>query len=85
MSAVLGNYLRRRVTGQIVGMLFALTGLMQLLELLEVTNDVLDRHLGLVGVLHYAVLRIPSEMLVDAASGGPDRFDGHLPCDGAQP
>src|SRR5262245_11921094 len=64
MSAVLGNYLRKRVTGQIVGLLLALTGLMQLLELLEVTNEVLDRGLGFIGVLHYAVLRIPSELLV---------------------
>jgi len=64
MSMVLGNYLRRRVTGQIVGLLLALTGLTQLLELLEVTNDVLARHLGLAGVLHYAVLRIPSEMVL---------------------
>jgi lipopolysaccharide export system permease protein len=64
MSAVLGNYLRRRVTGQIVGLLLALTGLMQLLELLEVTNEVLDRNQGIAGVLHYAALRIPSQMLV---------------------
>ena len=62
MSAVLGNYLRRRVIGQIIGLLLALTGLMQLLELLEVTNEVLDRHLGFIGVLHYAVLRIPSQL-----------------------
>ncbi len=64
MSAVLGNYLRKRVTGQIVGLLLALTGLMQLLELLEITNDVLDRHLGVAGLVHYAVLRIPSEIFV---------------------
>jgi lipopolysaccharide export system permease protein len=64
MSLVLGNYLRRRVTGQIFGLLLALTGLIQLLELLEVTNELLDRHLGVAGVLHYAMLRIPSEMLL---------------------
>jgi lipopolysaccharide export system permease protein len=64
MSMVLGNYLRKRVIGQIVGLLLALTGLMQVLELLEVTTDMLDRHLGLAGVLRYAALRIPSEMLV---------------------
>jgi len=64
MSAVLGNYLRRRVTGQIIALLLGLTGLMQLLELLEVTNDVLDRNLGIAGVLHYAMLRLPSQMLV---------------------
>jgi lipopolysaccharide export system permease protein len=64
MSAVLGNYLRRRVTLQIFGMLLALTGLIQLLELLDVTTEVLDRKLGVMGVLHYAALRIPSEMLL---------------------
>ncbi len=47
-----------------MGLLLALTGLMQLLELLEVTNDVLNRHLGFAGVLHYAALRTPSELLV---------------------
>lgn len=64
MSSVLGGYLRKRVAGQIFGLLLALTGLMQLLELLEVTNEVLDRNLGITGVLHYAVLRIPSELVV---------------------
>jgi lipopolysaccharide export system permease protein len=61
---VLGPYLRRRVSGQILGLLAALTGLMQLLELLDVTTDVLKRNLGAMGVLHYAVLRLPSEMVV---------------------
>lgn len=64
MSVVLGNYLRRRVAGQIFGMLMALTGLMLVLELLEVTTEVLDRGLGAMGVLHYAALRIPSQVLV---------------------
>src|SRR5262245_40123922 len=64
MKHVLGPYLRRRVSGQILGLLAALTGLMQLLELLDVTTDVLKRNLGVTGVLHYAVLRLPSEMVV---------------------
>jgi lipopolysaccharide export system permease protein len=64
MKRVLGNYLRRRIAGQILGLLLALTALMQLLELLEVTTSVLERNLGVAGVLHYAMLRIPSEMLV---------------------
>jgi lipopolysaccharide export system permease protein len=64
MKRVLGPYLRRRVSGQIIGLLAALTGLMQLLELLDVTTDVLKRNLGVGGVLHYAVLRLPSEMVV---------------------
>jgi lipopolysaccharide export system permease protein len=64
MKRVLGPYLRRRVSGQILGLLAALTGLMQLLELLDVTTDMLKRDLGAAGVLHYAVLRLPSEMVV---------------------
>jgi lipopolysaccharide export system permease protein len=61
---VLGSFLRRRLTAQILGLLLALTGLMQLLELLEITTDVLDRNLGLSGLAHYALLRIPSELVV---------------------
>jgi len=64
MKTVLGSYLRGRVAGQIFGLLLALTGLMQLLELLEVTPDVLDRKLGVAGLLHYAVLRTPGVMLL---------------------
>ncbi|MEO6079300.1 MAG: LptF/LptG family permease [Steroidobacteraceae bacterium] len=64
MRGVLGSYLRGRVAGQIFGLLLALTGLMQLLELLEITTTVLNRRLGITGLLHYAVLRVPSEMLL---------------------
>jgi lipopolysaccharide export system permease protein len=63
MKRVLGSYLRRRVSGQILGLLLALTGLMQLVELLEVTPEVLDRKLGISGLLHYAALRIPSQLV----------------------
>jgi lipopolysaccharide export system permease protein len=64
MRTVLGSYLRGRVAGQIFGLLLALTGLMQLLELLEVTPEVLDRKLGVGGLIHYAVLRVPGVMLL---------------------
>lgn len=64
MKRVLGPYLRRRVAVSIVGLLAALTGLMQLLELLDVTTDVLNRNLGVMGILRYAALRLPSEMSV---------------------
>jgi lipopolysaccharide export system permease protein len=64
MKRVLGPYLRRRVAGQIIALLAALTGLMQLLELLDVTTEVLSRNLGVMGVLRYAVLRLPSEMSI---------------------
>jgi lipopolysaccharide export system permease protein len=61
---VLGKHLRRRVAVQIVALLAALTGLMQVLELLDVTTDVLDRNLGVRGIVHYAALRVPSEMML---------------------
>jgi lipopolysaccharide export system permease protein len=64
MKRVLGPYLRRRVAGQIFGLLLALAALMQLLELLDVTTEVLDRNLGLSGLLHYAILRVPSELVL---------------------
>ncbi len=62
MTTVLGNYLRKRVAGQILGLLFALTALMQMLELLEVSTEVLDRGLGVSGVLRYAMLRVPAQL-----------------------
>lgn len=64
MRGVLGAHLRRRVGVQILALLGVLTGLMQVLELLDVTTDVLDRNLGVRGILHYAALRIPSEMML---------------------
>ena len=54
MTRVLGPYLRKRVAVSIIGLLAALTGLMQLLELLDVTTDVLNRNLGVTGIVHYA-------------------------------
>jgi lipopolysaccharide export system permease protein len=63
MKRVLGPYLRRRVAGQIFGLLLALTGLIQILDLLDVTAEVLDRKLGVFGLLHYAVLRIPGQVV----------------------
>jgi lipopolysaccharide export system permease protein len=64
MTHVLGSYLRRRVAGQILGLLLALAALMQLLELMDVTTEVLDRNLGLSGLLRYAILRVPSELVL---------------------
>lgn len=60
--SVLGNYLRRRVAGQMFGLLIALAALTQLIELLETTTEVLDLGLGAGGVLHYAALRIPAHL-----------------------
>ena len=64
MRRVLGCYLRRRVAGQMLGTLAVLAGLMQLLELLDVTTDILDRDLGFSGIVRYALLRLPAELVV---------------------
>lgn len=64
LFGALGNYLRWRVGSQTLALLAVLAGLMQLLELLDVTTDILDRGLGLAGVVHYALLRLPSELMV---------------------
>ncbi|MDL2336798.1 MAG: LptF/LptG family permease [Pseudomonadota bacterium] len=62
MTGQLPAYLRRRVGLQILALLAVLTAMMQLLELLDVTTEVLERGLGVVGLLHYAVLRLPAEL-----------------------
>lgn len=64
MNGVLARYLQRRVSLQVLALLAVLTALMQLLELLDVTTDILDRDLGIPGLLYYALLRTPSEILL---------------------
>jgi lipopolysaccharide export system permease protein len=68
--SVLGVYLRKRFAGQIFGLLLALTALIQLFELLEVSTEVLDRGLGITGVLRYAMLRVPAQMEVSLPLAG---------------
>lgn len=60
----LPRYLLRRVSLQVLGLLLVLTALMQLLELLDITTEVLDRKLGAAGLANYAWLRMPSEIVV---------------------
>lgn len=57
-------YLRRRVGWQIVALLLVFTALMQLFELLDVTTEIVKRGLGLRGILHYAALRLPAELVL---------------------
>ncbi|MDB5968139.1 MAG: Lipopolysaccharide export system permease protein [Hydrocarboniphaga sp.] len=60
----LASYLRKLLLIQTLGVLIALTALLQLLEMLDVTTDILKRHLGLAGVLHYVGLRTASELVL---------------------
>lgn len=68
--SVLGTYLRKRFASQIFGLLLALTALIQLFELLEVSTEVLDRGLGVAGVLRYALLRVPAQIEVSLPLAG---------------
>lgn len=64
MTGVLAAYLRRRIAGQTLALLAVLTALMQVLELLDVTTEILDRELGVMGLIRYALLRTPSELVI---------------------
>lgn len=57
------RYFRLRVASQILVLLLVITALMQLLELLDITTDVLKRDQGLLGILYYGALRIPADLV----------------------
>ncbi len=56
---ILAHYILRIMAGRIIGALLVLVGILQILDLLEITTKVLDRDLGLAGLGYYAVLRLP--------------------------
>ncbi|PZQ54467.1 MAG: permease [Phenylobacterium zucineum] len=55
----LSSYLLKLMGGRILTALLVLVGILQILDLLEVTTDILDRKLGGAGVAYYAMLRLP--------------------------
>lgn len=55
----LGLYLLKLMGGRILGALGVLVGVLQILDLLDVTTEILDRDLGASGVAYYALLRLP--------------------------
>jgi lipopolysaccharide export system permease protein len=55
----LARYLFGIVGGRILAALLVLVGILQILDLLDVTTDILDRQLGAAGVGYYALLRLP--------------------------
>jgi len=52
-------YLLRLMGTRILAALLVMVGILQILDLLEVTTDILDRKLGAAGVGYYALLRLP--------------------------
>jgi len=55
----LSTYLLKLMAGRILTALLVLVGILQILDLLDVTTDILDRDLGAAGVGYYALLRLP--------------------------
>ena len=62
MRGVLAVYLRRHVATRTALLTLFFVALMQVLELMDVTTDILDRNLGVRGLAYYAGLRTPSEL-----------------------
>ncbi|AAK23139.1 LptF/LptG family permease [Caulobacter vibrioides] len=52
-------YVLRTVATRILGAALILMSVLQILDLLDVTSDILDRGLGMAGVGYYAALRLP--------------------------
>lgn len=55
----LRGYVTRIIATRIIGAAAILLAVLQILDLLDVTTEILDRGLGMPGVLHYATLRVP--------------------------
>lgn len=65
----LRDYVLRRVLTNVLGAAAVLLAVLQILDLLEVTPDIIARNLGFQGILHYASLRFP-RLLQQAAPLG---------------
>jgi lipopolysaccharide export system permease protein len=52
-------YVLKTVATRILGAALILMSILQILDLLDVTNDILDRGLGMAGVAYYAYMRLP--------------------------
>lgn len=59
MGGVLFRYLSAMFLKRTLATLLVLVGLLQLVDLFDATSDVLERGLGLGGIIHYELLRLP--------------------------
>lgn len=59
MTMTMTRYIVRLVGGRILASMAVLIGILQVLDLLDITTDILDRKLGAAGVAYYAMLRMP--------------------------
>jgi len=65
----LSGYVLRAVSVRIAGATAVLLAVLQILDLLEVTPDIISRGLGFAGIVHYAALRLP-QLISQAAPLG---------------
>jgi lipopolysaccharide export system permease protein len=59
MTLTMTRYIAKLTAGRILASMAVLLGILQVLDLLDVTTDILDRKLGAAGVAYYAMLRLP--------------------------
>lgn len=64
MTGRLARYLLTRLGGTTLGVWIIMTALLQLLDLLDATTDIMQRGLGWRGVLRYAWLTLPAELVL---------------------
>ena len=60
MKHILKNYLRRTFVFQTLFAVCALAGIVEMLDLLDNATEILQRHLGLHGIIIYFALRLPT-------------------------
>jgi lipopolysaccharide export system permease protein len=59
MNSVLGRYLMVLLLKRSAATLLVLTGLLQIVDLFDTTSDILERGLGVAGIVKYEMLRAP--------------------------
>ncbi|WP_334163121.1 LptF/LptG family permease [Phenylobacterium sp.] len=59
MTGTMAAHILKTVGLRILAALLVLLGVLQVLDLLDVTTDIIERELGLAGVAYYALLRLP--------------------------
>jgi len=63
LTGPLPRYLRQLLGMRVLAVLVALGGLLQILDLLDATTEIMSRGAGVAGVAHYIVLRAPTILL----------------------
>jgi lipopolysaccharide export system permease protein len=59
---ILQAHILKIVGSRVLAALIILLSILQILDLLDVTTDIIDRELGVRGVMYYSLLRIPAQL-----------------------